>query len=160
MWFMFVLFVFEVLLLVVFLPIKIALKGYFCLERPSCAVDIKLYGLTIARFRTEVKDGKIVLKLGDKPLQAKHRQLGGKIAPKLVKYISSGNLWLRASILAVLGAIDAKTCAILSGTVMTLLAMLNVKTQIFSDFEAERVDAHFAIKSKICLFQVAEMLGE
>lgn len=159
MWTMVALVIVQVVLLVLFAPIKVGAIGYFCLERENCMVDLKIFALTVAKIRIARENGVFVLKINEKSVDLKQSAKSKKHVLKAIKYISSGNLAASGDVLAVLGDVEAKTLALISGAAMAICGALKTHLCVYNDFEHERADAQLSFKTRISIFQALEMLN-
>ena len=149
----------QVLFIILFAPIKVGAIGYFCLERENCMLDLKIFAFTVAKIRLATENGVFVLKINDKRANFKNSAKNKKLAKKAFKYLANGNLTIKSNILAVLGDVEAKTSALIAGTIMIIASALGTKIRVYNDFEGERADAQLLIATKISIFQTFEMLN-
>ena len=147
----------EIVIILLFAPINVGVKGYFSFSRLNAGFDIKLFEITLARVRFEKDDGKICLKVNDKPFDGQKIKIKKQTMLNMAKYVFDGNLKINGKILGVLGDANPKACAMLYSVVSMLAKAINPKTILYADFEHERIDVDFAFELNICLIQAFEM---
>ncbi|MBR4800223.1 MAG: hypothetical protein IK048_00880 [Clostridia bacterium] len=163
MWSIIALILVEIVLILLFAPVKIGLKGYFSMLGASAGIDVKIFAFTALRIRLSKKDGKFLLKINDKSPSELRLRPNFEIAKKVAKYLAQGNLRVGGNFLAVFGDMDSKNCAIASGMANAVVKALNSRSiranvKVFADFDAQRADADFAFRLNVNAVQAMEML--
>ena len=150
----------EIAIVLLFLPIKIGVKGYFSLSMFGAGVDFLLFGIVIVRLRLIDAKGTIALRINDKDVRLASigqkfavRKIGTRALKNLLESVKSGEIMIKGDVLAVLGDFDPKNCALMIGAINALINITGVKGRIYSDFDTQRADADFFFDSKINLIQ-------
>ena len=150
----------EILLLVVFAPIKVGVQAYFCLERGIFLADIKILRLTIAKIRAKMQNGKIVLKVNNKRMPLKPTGKQNKRLGNVAKYVSAGNLKIKGDMLALIGGENEMTASLVAGAICAIGSVFGQKPSVYSGNSETRTDAQVVINTKISIFQTIEMMIE
>lgn len=164
MWIGIALIIVQIVLAVMFLPIRVVFQGYFALSSLSGGVDVKLFALRVVRLRLNVVDGKFELRINDKPTNYANIKQNPRIFKNVLTYLGGDNLLVHGNMLAVFGGDESKNGAIICGiaevianTIKTKLK--KAKAKFFADFDGLRADIDFAFNTKINFVQAFEMLA-
>lgn len=150
--------VIEVLLTMLFMPIKIRVKGYFCLERQVFIADFKVFFANVFRLRVEKHDGKLRVVVNKKQIELKNDKLTNtKMLKRIAAAIKSGDLRIKSEILAIVGAFDAMQSAVVVGAIEVVLGILGAKKKIYGDYAEERADVQFGAGLQINAVQAVQM---
>ena len=83
----------EIIIVLAFAPIRIKLRGYFSLDRQNGGIDLKIFALTVIRLRLAKEDGKISLKLNDKPIDVQNVKVKQGVGETTEKRLKSVDEW-------------------------------------------------------------------
>ncbi|MBO4380813.1 MAG: hypothetical protein J5815_01515 [Clostridia bacterium] len=163
MWIAVFLIIVQIALLLLVMPIRVGVQGYFALSSLSGGLDLKLFAICVVRLRLCVVDGKFELKINDKQIDKKKAQQNPQILKNVLTYLDGDNLLIYGNILAVFGGDESKNGAIICGVAEVLAKTIKTKlkkakTKFFADFDRLRADIDFAFNTKINVMQAVEML--
>ena len=155
----------EMLAVIMLLPLKVKVQGYFSLTNLSAGIDVKLLGIVVLKVRLKSQGREILLSLNGKNLSIKEMKdklpnskfLDGRALKGLtnaLKAVKSGEISVLGGIVAVVGDSNPQTCAIACGVIESVFKMLGTKVRVYTDFETQRADADMRFGVKISLLQV------
>ena len=155
----------ELLAVLLLLPIKVNVQGYFSLTTVSAGIDLKIFRLTILKIRLKSENCGIMLALNGKRLplkDIKEKLQGGKFSKEkavravkgVLTTIKSGEMGVMGGLVAVIGDSDPFVSSVVCGALMSVLRMIGAKVSVYSDLKTQRADGDLRFGARISLVQV------
>ncbi len=147
----------QVLVTMLFYPLRIGANGHISLARDKIDLNVTVLGLPVTKLRIKRERGLFSLQINGKQLKSGKKLSLSKLRNIAEQYKIEG-LRMRGNILALVGTQDAKTtamlCAGLSGALQPLIRNLKVFTAQPSD----TLEIDGRLKIKINVLQILNMI--
>ncbi len=147
----------QVLVTMLFYPLRIGANGHISLARDKIDLNVTVLGLPVTKLRIKRERGLFSLQITGKQLKSGKKLSLNKLRNIAEQYKIEG-LRMRGNILALVGTQDAKTtamlCAGLSGALQPLISNLKVFTAQPSD----TLEIDGRLKIKINVLQILNMI--
>lgn len=151
--------VFQFIIALLFLPLRMRVKVHFSLQRENTVLLFSIFGIDVVHLRVRDKNGKFVTEINGKPKKNKSNSSdGSKYAIKMFDYIKTENIVILGHAFAYMGAVDAKNSALICAVTEIFIKPIFNSCIAYPDFENERLDFDATVKTKLNIYQIAEML--
>lgn len=147
----------QTFMLLVFFPLKWSVKAHFCLSRENTVLLFRLFGVKLVHLRLKSENEKLCLEMNGKKMQMMKKSGNSGTAKKALEYFRIEKIMFAGYALAYIGANDAKECAILCALTEIFVKPYLRECTTFADFKNERFDLDMTVKTKLNLFQLAEL---
>lgn len=147
----------QVLVTMLFYPLRIGANGHISLARDKIDLNVTVLGLSVTKLRIKRERGLFSLQINGKQLKSGKKLSLSKLRNIAEQYKIEG-LRMRGNILALVGTQDAKTTAMLCAGLSGVLQPLVSNLKVFTAQPSDTLEIDGRLKIKINVLQILNMI--
>ncbi len=147
----------QILLLLVFAPIRFGVKLHFSLNREQMLVVFAVGKLKVVKLKICKLDERLALIVNGRQKSLRLNKSTPQKANVAMTYAKAQRLFKLFKFTIFSGAQDASHSALATGVIKSLSDLFGVKCEFFTDFERERCDFVVIARAKVNLYEALEL---
>lgn len=149
--------IFQFALTMLFYPLRVGANGHVSLAHDKIDVNLRLFGLAVAKVRIKQADSKYELTVNGKPLKPK-KKVSAKSVISVIERYRIEQIKIKGNLLALVGTNDARTTALLCAGIMGALRPLIKNLNIYTAEPSDTLEVDGRLRIKITVLQLINLI--
>lgn len=152
---------FEILAILVLLPLSVSVETRFSLNRKLCVVAVKICGLKVLKIKVYEENGVFRILKNNKEVKIGEKGESRIDLPKILAFLRVNEVVEKVVIICFIGGENAFSAGMNCGALSSFICALfpsSTTSFLYPDFSNERCDFEMRVNAKISVFQILQFV--